>query len=252
MIKLFRKIRQTMIKENKFSKYLLYAIGEIVLVVIGILIALQINNWNENQKSAKFELQLLYSFKSGLKQDLADAEGNIKWHRRGLEALDSLFLLLESNKPYDINRVSRMFSDALTPTYFQYSTSAFETLKSNGITTITNDSLRDRIIQVYDSQYVFFLKYEADFAKTVGFGFTEVLPPLFKDSYNYDLSSTDFAGAMVPLDFEALKTNQEFLYFLRSYKNRLVILLDWQYVQLNSNIKGLLSEIDREITKLVS
>ena len=51
MIKFFRKIRQKLISENKFSKYLIYAIGEIVLVVIGILIALQINNWNEQRKS---------------------------------------------------------------------------------------------------------------------------------------------------------------------------------------------------------
>jgi hypothetical protein len=47
MVKFFRKIRQKLLSENKFSKYFIYAIGEIVLVVIGILIALQINNWNE-------------------------------------------------------------------------------------------------------------------------------------------------------------------------------------------------------------
>ena len=50
MIKFFRKIRQKLLSENKFSKYLFYALGEIVLVVIGILIALQINNWNEGRK----------------------------------------------------------------------------------------------------------------------------------------------------------------------------------------------------------
>ena len=50
MIKFFRKIRQKILTENKFSKYLLYAIGEIVLVVIGILIALQVNNLNEVEK----------------------------------------------------------------------------------------------------------------------------------------------------------------------------------------------------------
>ncbi len=50
MIKFFRKIRQKLITENKFSKYLLYAIGEIILVVIGILIALQFNNRNEQRK----------------------------------------------------------------------------------------------------------------------------------------------------------------------------------------------------------
>ncbi|MGV6832607.1 MAG: DUF6090 family protein [bacterium] len=50
MIKFFRKIRQRLLSENQFSKYLIYAVGEIILVVIGILIALQINNWNENRK----------------------------------------------------------------------------------------------------------------------------------------------------------------------------------------------------------
>jgi hypothetical protein len=63
MIKLFRKIRQRLITENKASKYLMYAIGEIVLVVVGILIALQINNWNINrvnwEESTKFNQRLL-------------------------------------------------------------------------------------------------------------------------------------------------------------------------------------------------
>jgi uncharacterized membrane protein YgaE (UPF0421/DUF939 family) len=59
MIKFFRKIRQKMLTENKFSKYLIYAIGEIVLVVIGILIALQINNWNAERKVEKEEIGIL-------------------------------------------------------------------------------------------------------------------------------------------------------------------------------------------------
>ncbi|TAI48508.1 DUF6090 family protein [Flagellimonas allohymeniacidonis] len=59
MSKVFRKIRQTLLKENRFSKYLLYAIGEIVLVVIGILIALQINNWSEARKRNIEEEELL-------------------------------------------------------------------------------------------------------------------------------------------------------------------------------------------------
>ncbi|WP_432277879.1 DUF6090 family protein [Microcosmobacter mediterraneus] len=55
MITFFRRLRQKLLSENKFSKYLMYAIGEIILVVIGILIALQVNNWNEKRKAkAKF------------------------------------------------------------------------------------------------------------------------------------------------------------------------------------------------------
>ena len=59
MIKFFRKIRQNMINENKTGKYLKYAIGEIILVVIGILIALSINNWNEQRKMNSQEQELL-------------------------------------------------------------------------------------------------------------------------------------------------------------------------------------------------
>lgn len=66
MIKFFRKIRQNLLMENKFSKYLIYAIGEIVLVVIGIFIALQINNWNELRKEKDQEAIIL----SDIKEDL--------------------------------------------------------------------------------------------------------------------------------------------------------------------------------------
>lgn len=53
MIKLFRQIRQSLLTENKFGKYLLYAVGEIILVFIGIIMALQFNNWNEEKKIQK-------------------------------------------------------------------------------------------------------------------------------------------------------------------------------------------------------
>ncbi len=73
MIKFFRPIRERLLNENKFSKYLLYAIGEIVLVVIGILIALSINNWNEGQSKRKAEL----NFYRNTKQQLLDDADNI-------------------------------------------------------------------------------------------------------------------------------------------------------------------------------
>lgn len=72
MIKFFRKIRQRLLIENKFSKYLIYAIGEIVLVVIGILIALQINNRNEEHKQKEkrnsYYLSMIESFEKDLKK----------------------------------------------------------------------------------------------------------------------------------------------------------------------------------------
>ena len=70
MIKFFRRIRQQLLSENKLSKYLLYAFGEIVLIVIGILIALQVNNLNEQSKTRDREQKYLVAIKSELNNNL--------------------------------------------------------------------------------------------------------------------------------------------------------------------------------------
>ena len=69
MLKFFRKIRQNLIGKGDAKKYLLYAIGEILLVVIGILIALQINNWNQNRLNQIKELDYLQQLQSDLQAD---------------------------------------------------------------------------------------------------------------------------------------------------------------------------------------
>ena len=71
MIKFFRKIRQRLLSQNRFSRYFVYAVGEILLVVIGILIALQVNNWNEERNQRQVELKYFYNLKNDL---LADNE----------------------------------------------------------------------------------------------------------------------------------------------------------------------------------
>ena len=68
MIKLFRNIRKSLLLENKTSKYLKYAIGEIILVVIGILIALSINNWNQQRILEKQSQQVLLNLREEIKE----------------------------------------------------------------------------------------------------------------------------------------------------------------------------------------
>lgn len=70
MLRFFRTIRKKLIEEDNVRKYLLYAIGEILLVVIGILIALQVNNWNEERKNKQQTIQYLTSLKSDLIEDI--------------------------------------------------------------------------------------------------------------------------------------------------------------------------------------
>ena len=87
MIKLFRKIRQNLLSENKIRKYLFYAVGEIILVVIGILIALQINNWNTDRKNEEIK-------KSYYVQILQDLEKDEVLMSKGNVLIDSFFVRL--------------------------------------------------------------------------------------------------------------------------------------------------------------
>jgi len=97
MIKIFRKIRQQLLTDNKFRKYLLYAIGEIVLVVIGILIALQINNSNEYHKKNIQETKFLLNIKNEFIKNQEELKDNIESHKYVALQIHELSKLMNPN-----------------------------------------------------------------------------------------------------------------------------------------------------------
>jgi hypothetical protein len=98
MIKFFRKIRQNLLSEGKTGKYLKYAIGEIILVVIGILFALQINNWNIKNVQQKEGRKYLTSIKSNLVQDTLAMRLTVQNIKLTLKTLDSTAGLISVNE----------------------------------------------------------------------------------------------------------------------------------------------------------
>ncbi|NND80371.1 MAG: hypothetical protein HKN53_10770 [Maribacter sp.] len=153
MIKFFRKIRQKMLTENKFGKYLTYAVGEIILVVIGILIALSINNWNENRKSAKQENLYLKRLLSENRDDINTFKNNISDLEKGIETIENLSLVLNSNDSKDeklIEAANDFFGYGSIYPIFSSSTSTFDDLSSTGnLKDIRNSELRDELVKHY-------------------------------------------------------------------------------------------------------
>tara|TARA_R110001632_G_scaffold232735_1_gene374416 strand:- start:6658 stop:7398 length:741 start_codon:yes stop_codon:yes gene_type:complete len=96
MITVFRKIRQKLIADKRASKYLLYATGEILLVVIGILIALQINNWNENRKKESLKKSYETNLINDLKKDTAQLNARLKLNKLLLKDIDSVKTYLDT------------------------------------------------------------------------------------------------------------------------------------------------------------
>jgi len=109
MIKFFRKIRYDLMEKNKTRKYLKYAVGEIVLVMIGILLALQVNNWNENRKISNTEQLLLRDLRTEIQSNIVALDEIIKSHSSSLDAiitLDSVITnLRQVNRPLELGRL---------------------------------------------------------------------------------------------------------------------------------------------------
>jgi hypothetical protein len=102
MIKFFRKIRQNLLSEGKTGKYLKYALGEIVLVVIGILIALSINNWNQNRVNNKKETLLLLELHDEFLKNQQQFESVILVHKDALKSTNYMVNQFPIN-PKEVN-----------------------------------------------------------------------------------------------------------------------------------------------------
>ena len=156
MIKFFRHIRQRLLSESKLSKYMLYAIGEIILVVIGILIALSINNWNtERQNDIKGTVYL-----EGIRNDLIHDTEFIKTlipryqdRYRDFRGLDSLVRIGSDSIFYIYFQKIRRFSYQ-TYTFYPRIGSYASLVSENSTALISNDSLSKQLKNIYEIQYV--------------------------------------------------------------------------------------------------
>ena len=158
MIKFFRNIRQKLLAEGKITNYLKYAIGEIVLVVLGILIALSINNWNEANKNAKRENAFLIN----LQQDLSFDSLRLKEIKETLKTAVSYKRVFanqmkgEATDPDSLNEHFLKQYNLLID--FVPNSTTVDELSNNGINLISNPSLRRQIVTLYNTYDELILK----------------------------------------------------------------------------------------------
>ncbi len=149
MIKFFRKIRQNLLSEGKTGKYFKYAVGEIVLVVIGILIALYINNWNLNRLQEIDELKSLKFLKAEFENNILKFDKNQNLQKKRLDAINEiLFADLSRN---DLNEIDSLYKLAFYSWTYNPSFSTYNSLVSSGkINQFSNDSLKIRLSKLKD------------------------------------------------------------------------------------------------------
>jgi Family of unknown function (DUF6090) len=165
MIKFFRKIRQQLLSENRFTKYLIYAAGEILLVVIGILIALQINNWNENRKSKNKEIYYLQSLKDEFLENKARTEHGIKFHQTQIKNAHLVLSILDKDSTY--NNLEEVHFAILQTGWAwagDFKSDVWTELLSTGsVELISNDILRKSITD-FHSRAAFMVRLEHEWS----------------------------------------------------------------------------------------
>lgn len=208
-----------MIDKGKIGKYLIYAVGEIFLIAIGIFLAIQANNWKETSNDKKLEQELLKNIWSGLQGDLVDIKSNNDAHSRFLKSQIESIKWLEG-KPVPKDSVVHNFSVAHKSTSFLKSNAPFESLKEFGLNRISNDTLRYYIIHLYDISYPNFddvhKKYQKTLDETLDLGL------VYFENWSYERN----VNVMVPIDEENLKQDRKYLMKLKYLKklNDLVLL----------------------------
>ncbi len=142
MIKFFRHIRKQLLTENKFSKYLLYAIGEIALVMIGILLALQVNNWNEEQKIKKIEKRMLEELVENLEFNTAILKEWISANRKNDRSSEIIIRALEDKLPYHDSLINHFAKSLYIRKLALLSEVGYESLKNVGFEIIRNKQMK--------------------------------------------------------------------------------------------------------------
>lgn len=149
MIKFFRKIRYDLMEKNKTGKYLKYAIGEIVLVVIGILIALQINNWNEKRLEINQEKITLSNLNEEFLDNLRDLDSINAKLSNTIGAMEHLFAMFNNDKiEYSSTTLDSIISKTLTSPTWKPSEFVLNDLKnSGGLSKLRNKELKKLLFQ---------------------------------------------------------------------------------------------------------
>ena len=184
MINFLRRIRRNLINENKPSIYLIYALGEVVLVVFGILIALQIDNRNENQKLLRLEKEILGEIKNGLESDYETVSRAIEDHLVYMNSQNIIVDWIDRKYPFHDSLVPH-FKHTFWTTLFLPNDAQFESLKQFGIRNISNKELSDRLSHLYDYLYEEILFWQNEYKKTsIDFRSTHDELGFDQDGYN--------------------------------------------------------------------
>ena len=228
---------------NSFKKYFLYAIGEVILVMVGILLALQVNNWNEWRKDRAREKEILEELSISLQQNILEMEKDVQRRLRWNQSSNIIISVIEHDKPYS-DSLNLHFQNARIPgTNLSLSMAGYEGLKNAGFEILQNETLRNKIVQLFEVTHHNLLE-EMEYFESFQPDRQALTDKLFSyEDEKFDPNSP-FTVPIRPHDFEALIGNREYLAMVKSVKVQRNIIgfhLN-RLLEESKGIQGILSE----------
>lgn len=235
MIKFFRKIRQKLLDEGNLKRYLVYAIGEILLVVIGILIALQINNWNENRKQLAKSHEILGEIKENLAYNNEQFRQEIKEETAVIQSIDIVLENLKMKRGYHDSLGFHFLNVAYWPGSIKKS-SGYEALKAQGVDIIKSAELRKAIIDLYEGNY----QEIAELGRISENNSANTMWPLFTTLFETMPSVPNQAFEslkITPFDYGEVVENQSYQGFLSWWRHSRVVSIEVRVSATEQNSK---------------
>jgi hypothetical protein len=210
MIKFFRKIRQNLLMDNKTGKYLKYAIGEVFLVMIGILLALQVSNWNKKRQDRASEQKLLNSIHKDFLVIKKQFENTKSVHQTHLSSLEKILSLLPINGNKILADSIAHYESLIKSNTFKASSSSVDLIvNSNSIELIENDTLKEYLISWRNVS----LEYQEE---------EDYYYKLLNDMYYPFITKSFDLIKFEPLDRYSLREYQNFVFMRRGYVRQIV------------------------------
>lgn len=235
--------------KSKWYKYVL----EIIVVIVGILIAYNLEQWSDTRNNKKKEIEILKEFRRSLSADLAEMRSNIRMHEYSIRSSRIILKVIKDSLPYH-DSLDACFAYTHTFSTFSGRVGPIEQLKNTNLAIVSNDTLRLEIIGMYDEAYprirLVELVVKRDYEQLRDFD------RLYFEAYDFDPVSTNKSmppppwGIMHPIRFEELKSNPEYAALLRARISNQMGLLRIHYSPTEKVLTNLLTQIEQEITKL--
>ncbi|MDX1591202.1 MAG: DUF6090 family protein [Balneolaceae bacterium] len=241
MITFFRRIREKLIASGSITKYLLYAIGEILLVVIGILIALQVNNWNEERLRQNEEKTTLENLLADLNSSKIQLESKINSVEADQEAIIKMLNMDPDTESIDNGSIDKIADEVLAPPTFDPDEANIrEIINSGKISLISNEILRNSILK-WEGSMQDVREIQLALASTSGKEFELISNAITLRSFYAELGPSDFEST----SSELLYSKQIENYYTLKFR-RLNVLMD-RYQAIGDLIDTMIIEIEKAV-----